>query len=224
MKVPIVENVLKLNDEVAALNRVQLKEADVLTINLIGSPGCGKTALLETTLRQLADTLTVGVLVGDLATTRDADRLARWSPYVVQINTGKSCHLEAHQIRQALTKIDLAKLDILVIENVGNLVCPVSYDLGEDFRVGMFSVCEGDDKAAKHPQLVHAADLLVLNKTDLLAHVAFDPDVFRHDVAQLNPQAPLLEVSAGTDRIDNWLAWLASRVERSALQFSGPCN
>lgn len=215
--IPIVENVLKLNDEVAAINRQALRQAGVFTLNLIGAPGCGKTALLEATLRQLRGQLNLAVLVGDLATTRDAQRLAQHTDRVVQINTGKGCHLDANQVRQALSRVDLVGIDVLVIENVGNLICPVGFDLGQDVKVGMFSVSEGDDKPAKHPQLVHEADLLLLNKLDLLPYVPFDVQRFRQDVRQLNAQARLIELSVFNDQLDEWTAWLADRAHASRI-------
>lgn len=213
-QVQIVENVLKLNDEVAAMNRRDLEAAGVFTIDLIGSPGCGKTALLEATLEAMRGEMAIGVLVGDLATTRDGDRLAAHCDDVVQINTGRSCHLESHQVRSAMSKIPLEKLDILVIENVGNLICPVGFDLGQDVKVGMFSVSEGDDKPAKHPHLVAAAELIVLNKTDLLPYVRFDRDVFTRDVKRINPGVELIEVSVQNGQIDPWLCWLRKKVKR----------
>jgi hydrogenase nickel incorporation protein HypB len=208
MDIPVVENVLKLNDEVAALNRQQLRERHILTLDLMGSAGCGKTALLEATLRRLGDKLHIAVIAGDLTTTRDAQRLAALCPRVVQINTGRSCHLDANQVRQALARLDLNALDLLVIENVGNLICPVGFDLGQDFKVAMFAVSEGDDKPAKHPYMVTEAAALVLNKTDLLPHVPFKMDQFRADVAYLHPRVPLLTVSALRGEIEPWLDWL----------------
>ena len=212
MQVPIVENVLKLNDEVAAINRQAISSARVFCIDLIGAPGCGKTALLEATLKMLTDSLSVGILVGDLTTARDAERMARFCKQVVQINTGKGCHLDANQVRQALMQIDLPSLDLLVIENVGNLICPVGFDLGQDMKVGMFSVAEGDDKPAKHPYLVREASLLLLNKIDLKPYVPFDLERFYEDVRRLNPGVPVLEVSATDDAIDPWVRWLEERV------------
>ncbi|MCC7146386.1 MAG: hydrogenase nickel incorporation protein HypB [Phycisphaeraceae bacterium] len=214
MKVQVVESVLKLNDEIAALNRESLRKQGIFCLDLIGGPGCGKTALLEATLRALKGKLRLGVLVGDLATTRDAERLARWTDQVVQINTGKGCHLDANQVRQAMARLDLAKLDVLVIENVGNLICPVGFDLGQDVKVGMFSVAEGDDKPAKHPPLVHEASLLLLNKIDLLPYVPFDLQKFRADVRTLNSQAELLEISVQKEQLEPWVTWLGNQVKR----------
>lgn len=215
MQVPIVENVLKLNDEVAQMNRQTLTRAGVFTIDLIGSPGCGKTALLETTLRRLVGQMEVGVVVGDLATARDAERIAKWTDHVVQINTGKGCHLDANQVKQAISQLDLLHLDALVIENVGNLICPVGFDLGQDLKVGMFSVSEGDDKAAKHPYLVREAQLLLLNKTDLLPYVPFDVDKFHEDVTRINPDVGVMEISVLKDNIDSWINWLGAKVAQT---------
>jgi hydrogenase nickel incorporation protein HypB len=211
MQVAVVENVLKLNDEVAQLNRERLNAAGVIAIDVIGAPGCGKTALIERTIQLLRPTgQRVGVIVGDLATQRDADRLARHTPHVVQINTGKGCHLEANHVRRALDRLDLSQLDLLFIENVGNLICPVGFDLGQDAKVGVFGVCGGDDKAAKHPYIVAEAEALLLNKTDLLPLIPFDLPAFRTDIRRLNPRVPLLELCARTgEGMDAWLYWLS---------------
>ena len=212
MKVPIVENVLKLNDEIAAINRQALHDAGVFSINLIGAPGCGKTSLIEATVRRLKDTVRFGMVVGDLATDRDGQRLTHAAGQVVQINTGKGCHLDANQLRQAMTNFDLTTLDVLLVENVGNLICPVGFDLGQDVKLGMFSVSEGDDKAAKHPYLVHEAAMLLLNKIDLLPHVPFDVELFRADVHRINPQVRLIETSVVSQRMSIWLDWLMDAI------------
>jgi hydrogenase nickel incorporation protein HypB len=215
-EIHVIENVLKLNDELAAMNRATLRAAGVYTLNLIGAPGCGKTALLERTLEKLRGSVRCGVIVGDLATSRDGERLGRWCDDVVQVNTGRGCHLEAHQVRQALGRFDLERLDLLIVENVGNLVCPVGFDLGEDAKVGMFSLTEGEDKAAKHPHLVRAASLLLLNKLDLAPYLPFDRAAFRRDVEALNPAVELLEVAVPGDGLDPWLQWLAGKLAATA--------
>ncbi len=215
MHVNVVQNVLKLNDEIAAMNRQVLRKAGVFTLDLIGAPGCGKTALLEKTLQQLQGVRT-GIIVGDLATQRDADRMARFTDQVVQVNTGKGCHLEANHITEALPHLDLAKLDLLIIENVGNLICPVGFDLGQDAKVGMFAISDGDDKAAKHPYIVMESSVLILGKMDLLPYVPFDLDLFKSDIRRLNPRVPLLELSATTgDGMDAWVTWLTERARRT---------
>ena len=208
-RVPLAERVLEANDEVAAGNRAELERRGIFSIDLIGAPGSGKTALLEATLRALQGRRRPAVLVGDLATRRDGDRLARWCDKVIQISTGQGCHLEANQVRDALAQIELDTVDLLFIENVGNLICPVGFDLGQASKVGMFSLTEGDDKAAKHPYLVEAADLILLNKIDLLPYLSFDRPTFQADVRLLNPRVPILDVSATTgEGLDAWIAWL----------------
>jgi len=213
VRVPIVERVLEANDEIAAKTRAELVRRGIFSIDLIGAPGSGKTALLEATLQRLAGRPAPrrrpAVLVGDLATRRDGDRLARWCDRVVQISTGEGCHLEAGQVRDALGALDLEGVDLLFIENVGNLICPVGFDLGQTAKVGLFSLTEGDDKAAKHPYLVTAADLILLNKIDLAPYLTFDRAGFETDVRLLNPTVPIIDISATTGAgMDAWLAWL----------------
>jgi hydrogenase nickel incorporation protein HypB len=209
LRLPMVERVLEANDEIAAMTRDELARRGIFAIDLIGAPGSGKTALLEATLQLLKGRRRPAVLVGDLATRRDGDRLARWCDRVVQISTGEGCHLEATQVRDALRQVDLEGVDLLFIENVGNLICPVGFDLGQTAKVGMFSLTEGDDKAAKHPYLVTAADLLLLNKIDLAPHLSFDRVGFEADVRLLNPRVPMLEVSATSGQgLDGWIAWI----------------
>lgn len=213
-EVMVVENVLRVNDELARLLRKTLTEKRIYTVNLIGAPGCGKTALLEKTLEKLAGELRLAVMVGDLTTARDAERMSRWCDQVVQINTGKGCHLEANHVLQAMGKIDLDRVDMLLIENVGNLICPVGFDLGQDVKVGMFSVTEGDDKPAKHPYIVAEATALILNKIDLKPYVPFRMEVFGEDIRRLNSSAPLMELSVQTgEGFDAWLRWLKGGVK-----------
>jgi hydrogenase nickel incorporation protein HypB len=225
-RVAVVENVLKLNDQIAALNRQVLRDSGIFTIDLIGAPGCGKTALLEATLPRLAPDLRGAVVVGDLATQRDADRMARFCDQVVQVNTGKGCHLEAHHVRQAIANLDVSRIDVLFIENVGNLICPVGFDLGQDVKIGMFAVSGGDDKAAKHPYIVCESSLLLLGKSDLYPHVPFDRDLFRTDIRQLNPKVELFELSAKTgEGMDQWVGWLrAQSKNRPCNPLSNPCE
>jgi len=210
-RLPIEARVLDVNDSIAAETRADLGRRGIFTVDIIGAPGSGKTALLEATLRELRGRRHPAVLVGDLTTRRDGDRLARWCDRVVQISTGQGCHLEAHQIREALKQVDLEGVDLLLIENVGNLICPVGFDLGQSVKVGVFATTEGEDKAAKHPYLVQSADLLLLNKIDLMPHLSFDRAVFESDVRLLNPNVPLLDVSATTgEGLRAWLDWLDS--------------
>lgn len=220
MNVSVIQNVLKANDELAALNRRRLAEAGVYAIDLIGAPGCGKTALLEATLPRLGE-LRAGVIAADLATQRDADRLAKFASQVVQINTGRGCHLEANHVSEALGRLDLKALDVLFIENVGNLICPVGFDLGQNVKVGVFSFTGGDDKAAKHPFLVCEADVLVLTMADLRPHVRFDLDRFEEDVLALNPKVKLIQVSSTTgEGLEGWLSWVKAGAERAVSSVS----
>ena len=208
-RIPIVERVLEANDQLAESVRADLERRGIFAVDIIGAPGSGKTALLEATLRALKGRRHPAVLVGDLATRRDGDRLARWCDQVVQISTGQGCHLEAGQVRDALAQVDLTRVDLLLIENVGNLICPVGFDLGQAAKVGVFAVTDGDDKAAKHPYLVQAADVLLLNKIDLLPYVPFDRSIFEADVRLLNATVPILDVSSTTGAgLDAWLDWL----------------
>ena len=209
VRVPIAERVLEINDQLAEGVRADLTRRGIFAIDLIGAPGSGKTALLEATLQRLKGRRRPAVLVGDLSTRRDGDRLARWCDRVVQISTGEGCHLEAGQVRDALGQVDLDGVDVLFIENVGNLICPVGFDLGQNAKVGLFSLTEGDDKAAKHPYLVNAADLILLNKIDLAPYLTFDRAGFEADVRQLNATVTVLGVSATTgEGFDAWLEWL----------------
>jgi hydrogenase nickel incorporation protein HypB len=208
-RIPLVERVLEANDQLAETVRADLERRGIFAVDIIGAPGSGKTALLEATLRALKGRRHPAVLVGDLATRRDGDRLARWCDQVVQISTGQGCHLEAGQVRDALAQVDLSQVDLLFIENVGNMICPVGFDLGQAAKVGVFAVTDGDDKAAKHPYLVQAADVILLNKIDLLPYVPFDRSVFDVDVRLLNPTVPILDISATTGAgLYAWLEWL----------------
>ena len=209
IRVEVAARVLASNDEIAGANRADLAVRHIFAVDLMGAPGAGKTALLEATLRAVAGRHRPAVLVGDLTTRRDGDRLARWCDRVVQISTGQGCHLEAHQVRDAMASLDLDGVDLLVIENVGNLICPVGFDLGQAAKVGLFSVTEGEDKAAKHPYLVREADLLLLNKVDLLPYLHFDRAAFEADVRLLNASVPVVDVSATSgEGLDAWVAWL----------------
>jgi hydrogenase nickel incorporation protein HypB len=212
VEIKVVENVLKLNDEVALLNRVALRQADVKCVNLMGGPGCGKTALLERTLEALRDDMRIGVLTGDLTTTRDAERLAHHCEHVSQINTGKSCHLDANQVRQGMGTLPMDDLDLLIVENVGNLICPASFDLGTHVNVLVASVPEGDDKPYKYPRMYRGVDVLVLNKVDLLPHVPFDVERFRRGVEALNEGVRTFELSCRTgEGLDPWLDWIRAQ-------------
>lgn len=217
MEIRVVEKVLKVNDELAQAVRDRLRPLGVATINMISAPGSGKTSLIERAVQALEGVRRVSVIEGDPDTTLDAERIAATGAPVVQINTAGGCHLEANLVLRALGQLDLAAGDLLVIENVGNLVCPVSFDLGEDKRVAVVSVTEGHDKPAKYPKLFRCADLVILNKIDLLPYVDFDNARFREYVEKLQPGVTVLEVSCRTGQgIEAWAAWLRALVPQGA--------
>jgi len=212
--VEVRQLVLKHNDTVARALRARFQEAGVCVVSLVSSPGSGKTALLEATLRGLRTEFRVAALVGDLATENDAQRLARAEVPVRQITTGTVCHLEANMVEKALAGWSLPDLDFLFIENVGNLVCPATFDLGERLRLVLFSVTEGEDKPLKYPTIFHTADIAMITKIDLAEAVEFDRSAAHQSIQQVRPGMPILEVSSKRgDGMENWLALL--RVLRS---------
>lgn len=209
MQIPVVRNVLEANEKMAAQVRRRLSERSILALNLISSPGAGKTALLERTLRDLAGEFRMAVIEGDLQTDNDARRVAATGAQAVQINTDGGCHLDSNMVLSALDNLDLAGLDILFIENVGNLVCPVEFDCGEDAKVALLSVAEGDDKPEKYPLLFNLAKALVLNKIDLLPHVDFDLERARAFATKLNKDLAVFELSCRSGAgLESWYAWL----------------
>ena len=206
------KNILKHNDEIARTLRNRFQDAGVFVVNLVSSPGSGKTAFLESTLTKMRSGYRVAALVGDLATENDANRLARSQVPVRQIITGTVCHLEAAMIERSLQDWNLRQLDFLFIENVGNLVCPSSYDLGENLRVVLLSVTEGEDKPLKYPTIVNSADVAVITKTDLSEAVEFDAAAAVKNLQAVRPGIEILQVSAKTGSgIDAWLEFIASR-------------
>jgi hydrogenase nickel incorporation protein HypB len=214
--VEVRQNILKKNDLLARDLRARFTGAGVLVVSLVSSPGAGKTRFLEATLLRLAERLRVAALVGDLATDNDARRLARAGAPVRQITTGTVCHLDADMVGAALAGWDLAALDVLFIENVGNLVCPSSYDLGEELRVVLLSVTEGEDKPLKYPTIFNTADLAVITKTDLAAAVEFDRAAALANIEVVRPGLEVLEVSATTGQgMDAWFARIDQRIGRS---------
>ena len=221
MKINVVESVLKANDAVARENRRRLQAAEVLAINLMSAPGSGKTLLLEKTIPALGSTVRCAVLVGDLQTTRDAERLGPVAAQVTQINTGTGCHLTAPQVAEGLDSLDLRAIDVLFIENVGNMVCPAAFDLGEQRRVALLSIPEGDDKVAKYPTLFQPADVILLTKIDLLGVLDYRLQRVYEDVSRINTRAPLMELAANSERNELWIAlphWQYNAISRTIRQ------
>lgn len=215
--VQVRENVLKQNDVLARALRQRFREAEVYVVSLVSSPGAGKTAFLEKTLTRLRSQCCVAALVGDLATDNDAARLRRTEAPVKQITTGTVCHLEAAMVECALDDWDLNELDCLFIENVGNLVCPSSYDLGEDLRLVLMSVTEGEDKPLKYPTIFNTADVAVMTKMDLAAAAEFDLQAAHHSIQSVRPGMQVFEVSAKTGQgMDEWLQFLQSHFSSQA--------
>jgi hydrogenase nickel incorporation protein HypB len=214
VRIRLNHDLLKANDLLAAGFRSRLAGQGVLAVNLIGSPGSGKTTLLERTIEILGGSgLRLSVIEGDIATALDAERIEGKGVPAVQINTEGVCHLDANMVLGAAGELDLAGLDLLFIENVGNLVCPAGWDLGEDLKVVVASVAEGDEKPRKYPRIFENAGACVLNKTDLLPYVDFDVDRFRSDVALLNPGVTVIPVSAKSgEGVAGWTAWLEAKL------------
>lgn len=214
-EIPVVQSILKANDAIAEANRREFERRNISVINLMGTPGSGKTTLLEKTGAGLNERgIGLGVIEGDIATTNDAQRLSERGIQVVQINTdrfGNACHLDASMVSAACASLDLGKAQILIIENVGNLVCPASFKLGEAFRVVVLSVTEGEDKPLKYPVIFRSADAVVLNKTDLLPYVDISLECLKENVLSVQPQCRVFCLSAQTgDGLEEWVQWLAS--------------
>ncbi len=214
--ITIERKVLEKNDAIARANRELLVQNHIFAVNLVSSPGAGKTSLVERTLTELSGKLRVGVVEGDVQTDIDARRIARYEVPVVQIVTHGACHLEAQLVRDALTNLALDQLDCVIIENVGNLVCPASFDLGEAMKVVILSVTEGDDKPLKYPAMFRHARVLVVNKTDLLPYLPCDIGVLKQNALQINPELRILETSCTTGAgIQEWAGWLAAECARN---------
>lgn len=213
-RISVVENIFNANDRLAAENRAMLDQNGVFSLNLMASPGAGKTSLIEHTVMHLAELFQLAVIDGDIATSLDADRAAAAGAVAIQINTGGDCHLDAVMLNQALVKLNLENIDLLIVENVGNLICPASFQLGTHKNVLIASIPEGDDKPFKYPSMYKGVDALVINKIDLLPYVDFNMDYFREGVQILNPAVEIFPLSCRSkDGLDTWLRWIKNTLQ-----------
>jgi hydrogenase nickel incorporation protein HypB len=215
MEIKVLKNILGANDQIAAKNREMMAKHEVFAVNIMASPGAGKTSVVLQTIRALKNKTRIGVIEGDIASSIDAETVAKEGVPVVQINTGGECHLESFQIQNALNNLPLPDIDLLLIENVGNLVCPAEFSIGEDLKVLIASVPEGDDKPYKYPLMFNTVDAIILNKIDLLPYVKFDIDGFTKTVKTINPKVEFFKVSCTTgEGIQPWAKWLRARMKR----------
>ena len=215
MKISVVKNILEANQRIAEENRKRFSEGKLLVINLMSSPGAGKTSLLEKTILALNDEFRIGVVEGDIQSTYDAERISRTGAPAVQINTGGACHLDSNMVQEALKSLELDKLNLLFIENVGNLVCPAEFNLGEDFKAMILSVAEGDDKPLKYPLMFHESKVLLINKIDLLPFCECNPDLIEERARKINPGLTLFRVSCRTgEGLDRWTDWLKEQLRQ----------
>lgn len=213
--ITIERKVLEKNDEIARLNRALMESHGLFSFNIVSSPGAGKTSILERTLEHLRGSLRIAVIEGDVQTDFDAQRVARYGVPAVQIVTQGGCHLEAKLVQDALARLNLQDLDLLIIENVGNLVCPANYDLGEALKVVVLSTTEGDDKPLKYPAMFRNASVLIINKIDLLPYINCDIEVVRRNALQINPRLKIFETSCTTQAgVPEWCGWLEERSRR----------
>jgi hydrogenase nickel incorporation protein HypB len=219
MKVTLEVDVLTNNNRAAEFNRRLFEETKTLVINLMSSPGAGKTTILEKTIETLAKDFRIGVIEGDLATEKDAERIRALGAQAVQINTHGGCHLDARMIAAVLPQFDFNEIDLLFIENVGNLVCPSGYDLGQQHKVAVLSVPEGNDKIPKYPTMFIRTELVLLNKIDLLPYLDFDMEQAKEDLKGINPQSLLIPLSAKTNEgMDQWFHWIREGIARCKNQ------
>lgn len=214
MEIKIMKKILDRNQNKAEEVRSLLKASKVMMINIISSPGAGKTTLLERTCEVMAGEVRIGVIEGDVTTDRDAQRLKKYNIPIVVINTEGGCHLDSHSISKAIEHLDLDALDLLFVENVGNLICPSQFDLGETFKLAVVSTTEGDDKPAKYPMLFSEAKAVILNKTDLIPYTNFRIDSFMVDMAAINPRITVIKTSAiRGEGLEEWFGWLRMQLE-----------
>ncbi|MCD6305685.1 MAG: hydrogenase nickel incorporation protein HypB [Deltaproteobacteria bacterium] len=214
MKVSVVKNILEANERIAQENRAIFDEKNLLVFNLMSSPGAGKTTLLEKTIAALKDEFRIGVIEGDIQSSQDAERIAVMGVPAVQVNTGGACHLDGNMIRDTFKEFDFDVLDLLVVENVGNLVCPAEFKVGEDFKAMILSVTEGDDKPAKYPLMFHESKVLLINKIDLLPYVDCSVEKIREEALKVNPGLAIFGISCKTgEGLQQWYDWLGEKVK-----------
>jgi hydrogenase nickel incorporation protein HypB len=213
MEIKVVKNILEANEVIAAQNRALFAEKGIYVLNLMGSPGAGKTTLLEQTIEHLKNKLKIGVIEGDIETSRDAERIATHAIPAVQINTGGACHLDGNMVRGGLGELDLDQINLLIVENVGNLVCPAEFQIGEDDKAMIISVTEGDDKPLKYPLMFQVSSVLLLNKIDLLPYTDFHMERFQGDALKVNPKLEIIPLSCRTgEGLSDWYNWIEERV------------
>lgn len=218
MKISVVKNILEANERIAQENRAIFDEKNLLVFNLMSSPGAGKTSLLEKTIDTIKEDLRIGVIEGDIQSSQDAERIAEKGIPVVQINTGGACHLDGNMIRDTFNGFDFDALDLLVVENVGNLVCPAEFKVGEHFKAMILSVTEGEDKPTKYPLMFRESKVLLINKIDLLPYVDCSVEKIRREALKVNPHLTLFEISCKTgEGLDDWYNWLKQEVEQRRL-------
>ena len=213
MKIKVLQNILDANEQIANRNQQMLDGQKVLAVNIMASPGAGKTSLILQTISRLKDRVRIAVIEGDIASSIDADRISEEGVPVVQINTGGSCHLDANMVSNALDSLSLEDIDLLLIENVGNLICPAEFKIGEHKRMMLLSLPEGDDKPHKYPLVFTESEVIVVNKVDLLPFLDFDLTAFHRAVTGLNPRARIFQVSCKTgEGMEQWVSWLESEL------------
>ena len=215
MKINVVKNVLDANNRIAMENRALFDEKNIFVINLMSSPGAGKTTLVEETIKALKDRFSIAVIEGDIQDTYDADRIAKFDIPVVQINTGGACHIDGNMIRETFPDFNLDEIDFIINENVGNLVCPAEFSIGENIKVMILSTPEGADKPMKYPLMFKESTALIINKTDLMPYVNFDMEKAVKDAMSINPDLNIFKVSCKTgEGLDRWVSWMTSQIER----------
>jgi hydrogenase nickel incorporation protein HypB len=217
MEIEVIENIMQYNKEEAEINRILFHKNKTLVLNLLSAPGAGKTSLIIETIKRLEPEIKIGVIEGDISSTHDAQKIKKLISSVVQINTGGTCHLNASMVFQAIKKLDISKINILFIENVGNLICPVGFDLGEDFKIVLSSISEGDDKPVKYPKIFIKSNLVLLNKMDMINYSDFNIVFFKKKIKELNNSINILKISCKSgEGFEEWTGWLKKHFKEKA--------